>query len=59
VSMPDLAIEPHPQRYTHLRRDNGYSVVRFESEGFSSDIVFDSDGLVVDYPGIARRADLK
>jgi hypothetical protein len=59
VSMPDLAIEPHPQRYTHLRRENGYSVVRFESEGFRADIVFDSDGLVVDYPGIARRADQK
>jgi uncharacterized protein len=57
VSMPDLVIEPLPQRYTHLRRENGYSVVRFESEGFGADIVFDSDGLVVDYPGIARRAD--
>jgi len=59
VSMPDLTIEPLPQRYTYLRREDGYSVVRFESPGFSADIVFDSDGLVVDYPGIARRADHK
>jgi hypothetical protein len=55
VSVPQLAVEPLPQRYTHLVRDAGVSLVRFESEGFSADIVFDSDGIVVDYPGIARR----
>lgn len=55
ISVPDLSIQPLPQRYTHIQRDLGVSVVRFESEGFSADIVFDSDGLVIDYPGIARR----
>jgi hypothetical protein len=56
VSVPDLTVQPSAQRYTHLRRSATTSVVRFESEAFRADIVFDADGLVVDYPGIARRA---
>lgn len=55
VDVPSLAVESLPQRYTHLRRDGDISVVRFESEGFSADIIFDNDGLVIDYPGIGRR----
>jgi hypothetical protein len=53
VSVPDLAIHADGQRYTGL----GGGVVRFESlDGtFTADIVFDEDGLVLDYPGIARR----
>jgi hypothetical protein len=53
VSVPDLAVHASPQRYVPL----GDRVVRFESlDGdFSADIVFDEDGLVVDYPGIAKR----
>jgi hypothetical protein len=54
VSVPDLSIHASPQRYTHVRRAGGVSVVRFESEGFAADITFDSDGLVIDYPGIGR-----
>jgi hypothetical protein len=56
VSVPDLAVFPSPQRYTHLARDGGTALVRFESEDFRADIAFDDDGLVLDYPGIARRA---
>jgi hypothetical protein len=57
VSVPDLHVYPSAQRYTFLRRDGGYSVVRYEaiSGGFTAEIVFDSEGLVVDYPGIGRR----
>jgi len=55
VSVPHFAVEPLPQRYTHLVRDAGVSLVRFESEGFSADIVFDSGGIVVDYPADAGR----
>jgi uncharacterized protein len=34
----------------------GTAVVRYESGTFSADVVFDDDGLVVDYPGLGRRA---
>jgi uncharacterized protein len=53
VSVPDLAVHADGQRYTGL----GGGVVRFESldDSFTADIRFDDDGLVVDYPGIARR----
>jgi len=56
VSVPDLAVFPSPQRYTHRTRGDGTALVRFESEGFLADITFDDHGLVLDYPGIARRA---
>lgn len=55
VSVPDLSISPSTQRYTPLSHSADSSVVRFESPGFTADIVFDLDGLVVDYPGIGRR----
>jgi hypothetical protein len=57
VSVPDLHVYPSAQRYTFLRRDGSHSVVRYESipGGFTAEIVFDSEGLVVDYPGIGSR----
>ncbi len=55
VAVPSLALRPLPVRYTHLRRDGDISVVRFEREGFSADLVFDNDGLVIDHPGVAQR----
>ncbi|WP_210575360.1 putative glycolipid-binding domain-containing protein [Streptomyces sp. GESEQ-4] len=51
VSVPDLTVQPSPQRYTHLDRGR----VRFTSGDFRSNLVFDADGLVVDYPGLATR----
>jgi hypothetical protein len=53
VSVPDLAVHAAPQRYTALRN----RVVRFESldTPFTADLTFDADGLVVDYPQLARR----
>jgi uncharacterized protein len=53
VSVPDLAVHAAPQRYTALRD----RVVRFESldSAFTADLTFDADGLVVDYPQLARR----
>ncbi|WP_328500671.1 putative glycolipid-binding domain-containing protein [Streptomyces sp. NBC_00457] len=51
VSVPDLTVQPSPQRYTHLDRGR----VRFTSGDFRSDLVFDADGFVVDYPGLATR----
>lgn len=53
VSVPDLAVHAAPQRYTALRE----RVVRFQSldSPFTADLTFDADGLVVDYPQLARR----
>jgi hypothetical protein len=60
ISVPDLAIRPSAQRYTFLQTlPDGDRVIRFESVGegedFTADVVFDANGLVVDYPGIATR----
>jgi hypothetical protein len=57
VSVPDLSVQLSRQSYEFIRRDpgTGHSVVRFASDGFQADIVFDSSGFVVDYPGIGRR----
>jgi uncharacterized protein len=60
ISVPDLSIHASPQRYTFLkRRSDEQRLVRFEAAGegedFVADVQFDSDGLVIDYPGIASR----
>ena len=59
ISVPDLSLHASPQRYTHLGSDDGLHLVRFEAVGegedFVADVQFDEDGLVLDYPGIARR----
>jgi uncharacterized protein len=63
ISVPDLSIHASPQRYTFLERHSEEQrLVRFEAVGegedFVADVHFDSDGLVVDYPGIASRCDV-
>src|SRR6266702_2778416 len=57
VSVPDLSVHASRQRYTFVRAAAGGAVVRYESldSGFTADITFDSEGLVIDYPGIGRR----
>jgi hypothetical protein len=60
ISVPDLSIHASRQRYTFLERHTDEQrLVRFEAVGegedFVADVQFDSDGLVVDYPGIASR----
>jgi hypothetical protein len=57
ISVPDLSVIPSRQRYTFVRTDELVSVVRYESESrdFVAEIVFDDDGLVVEYPGIGHR----
>ena len=53
VSVPDLTVEPDGQRYTSA----GQNRVRYDAldGGFSAVITMDDDGLVADYPGVARR----
>ena len=61
ISVPDLALYPSVQLYSLNRSlDDGSHLVRFEGpdpdgEDFIADIVFDRNGIVVDYPGIATR----
>ena len=59
VSVPDLAVYSYPQRYEHVSADRRGSVVRFVDRGPASEFVaelrLDADGLVVDYPELARR----
>ena len=56
VAVPSLAVEPSPQRYALRRRDPVRPTVRFSAGDFSADLVLDADGLVLDYPDLARRA---
>jgi uncharacterized protein len=53
VSVPDLRVQPDGQRYTSA----GDNQVRYDAldGSFSATITVDDDGLVADYPGIARR----
>ena len=57
VSVPDLAVHLSPQRYTFMSREGDRSLVRYESgsRDFVAELVFDSDGFVISYPGIGRR----
>lgn len=56
VSVPGLTVRPSRQTYTRLgARADGGALVRYASGGFRSDIAFDADGYVVDYPGLATR----
>ncbi|MFE2139558.1 putative glycolipid-binding domain-containing protein [Streptomyces sp. NPDC059466] len=55
VSVPDLAVRASQQTYTHLGPGGGGGRVRFSSGDHRSDLEFDADGLVVDYPRMARR----
>ena len=54
VQIPELTVEPLPQRYTRLEGGNRW---RYEalSSGFTTEFEVDADGLVLDYPGLACR----
>ncbi|MEU9043024.1 MULTISPECIES: putative glycolipid-binding domain-containing protein [unclassified Kitasatospora] len=56
IRVPDLAVVPSHQTYTHLRRhEDGGATVRYTSGDYHADLLLDPDGLVVDYPGLAHR----
>lgn len=61
VSLPDLAVHASPQRYQALGSDESGAQVRYLStdSNFVADLQLDADGLVIHYPGIATRAELK
>jgi hypothetical protein len=55
VSVPDLAVRASQQTYTHLGRAGDGGRARFSSGDYRSDLEFDAEGYVVDYPTMARR----
>ena len=60
LAVPKMRVEPARQRYTCLERDDRGGLYRFESldgefAGFAADLPVDTDGLVLDYPGLFRR----
>jgi len=54
----ELQLWPEPQCYTCLQNDGGGGLYRFLSldGGFTADLAVDTDGLVLDYPGLFKRA---
>jgi hypothetical protein len=60
VSVPGLSVHPVAQRYTTLGDDgDGRQRIEYRSIGrsFVSELIFDSDGLVVDYPHLAKSVE--
>jgi hypothetical protein len=57
ISVPSLAITLDDQHYTLLGVEDGDTCARFENGAgfFVAVIRCDADGIVLDYPGIARR----
>jgi uncharacterized protein len=54
VSMPDLEVYLVEQRYRTVSAGDA-AVVEFSSDGFTSELQVDSEGVVLAYPGIATR----
>ena len=61
VELPSLTLHRSVQRYSYRGKDAaGNHVVHFENPDpdggdFVEDLTFDQDGIVIDYPGIAKR----
>jgi hypothetical protein len=58
IRVPELLVGPERQRYGCLEARAGGGLYRFEAlpSGFSAELAVDADGLVIDYPGLFRRA---
>jgi len=55
VSLPDLSVQVVEQTYRTVSVGDDTSVINFSSGDFSSDLVVDAQGIVVDYPQVSRR----
>lgn len=55
VSMPDLAVRASAQRYEHVAPGEVRYTDLGVHPGFEAVLAVDEEGLVVDYPGLARR----
>ncbi|MFL5735704.1 MAG: putative glycolipid-binding domain-containing protein [Chloroflexia bacterium] len=61
IEVPQMQVEVTQQRYTCLQLNAAGGLYRFESltdgaTSFAADLPADRDGLVLDYPGLFRRA---
>jgi hypothetical protein len=58
VSVPDLRVTGSRQRCEHVRADERRATVRFldVDSDFAAELELDPAGLLVFYPGLARRA---
>jgi uncharacterized protein len=58
VRVPELLVGPERQRYSCLEAQADSWLYRFEAlpSGFTAELPLDADGLVIDYPGLFRRA---
>ena len=55
VSMPDLSVTLITQTYRTVDITPEGAVVNFTRGDFTADITVDPEGIVIDYPGVARR----
>jgi hypothetical protein len=56
IEVPGLRVVASRQRYTQLRSgDPSGALIKYRSGSFESDLVFDSDGFVLEYPRLGRR----
>ncbi|HWM04425.1 MAG TPA: putative glycolipid-binding domain-containing protein [Actinophytocola sp.] len=55
VSMPDLSVRLVHQTYRTVSINESGAVINYTVPEFSTDLTVDTDGLVIDYPGIATR----
>lgn len=55
VEVPSLRVGVAKQRYTCLVRREDGTMHRYESGSFRSDVTFDADGLVIEYPRAFTR----
>src|ERR687890_2049025 len=58
VRVPELLVGPERQRYGCLEAKADGGLYRFEAlpSGFTAELPIDAEGLVIDYPGLFRRA---
>ena len=58
ILVPELLVGPERQRYGCLEARADGGLYRFEAlpSGFTAELPVDADGLVLDYPGLFRRA---
>jgi uncharacterized protein len=58
IRVPELLVGPERQHYGCLEAQANGGLYRFEAlpSGFTAELPVDADGLVIDYPGLFRRA---
>lgn len=55
VSLPDLSVRMVRQTYRTVSINSDGAVINVSRADLDADLVVDRDGLVIDYPGLARR----